>query len=374
MSSGVLINKVVINNNREPLYDLPLADPQVRGFHRSLPHFKPTPLVSLPEVAHELGIGYVLLKDESSRLGMPAFKILGASWAAAKAVTKRLGLPAVPEEPLKSLASASKAAGFTLYAATDGNHGHAVARMAKYLGIEAAIYVPNILGQDAKDNIKSEGATVVVIDGDYDQTVLEIKLAAERHPHGKGVLISDTALVLGDETAQWIVDGYQTMFDEIEEQIVDSTGSRMITHVLTPVGVGSLAQAVVTHFERVLRDERPVVLSVEPEAAACLKCSLEAEEMRSVRTDFTICTGMCCGTLSANGWPLLKKGIKAAVVVNDLEVDRAVRELERYDIHAGPCGAATLAGLRRFVKEEALFPLDKTDVVVLLCTEGKRKY
>jgi len=42
------------------------------AFHQSLPGYSPTPLVSVPE----LGVGRLLVKDESSRLGLPAFKVL----------------------------------------------------------------------------------------------------------------------------------------------------------------------------------------------------------------------------------------------------------------------------------------------------------
>lgn len=68
----------------------PPSDPQVGVFHRTLPHYSPTPLISLPEIAKELGISHLLLKDESSRFGLPAFKILGASWATTQAIRTRL--------------------------------------------------------------------------------------------------------------------------------------------------------------------------------------------------------------------------------------------------------------------------------------------
>jgi diaminopropionate ammonia-lyase len=94
-----------------------------------------------------------------------------------------------------------------LYAATDGNHGRAVGRMAKYLGIKARIFVPTMVDEEAKSKITSEGATVEVINGDYDKTVLDTKLAAEEHEGGKGLLISDTALEVDDEIPRWIVEG-----------------------------------------------------------------------------------------------------------------------------------------------------------------------
>ena len=78
-------------------------------FHRGLPEYKPTPLVSLPALAAELGLGALFVKDESRRLGLNSFKILGASYAISRF------------EGLRTCFSA----------ATDGNHGRAVAWAAR---------------------------------------------------------------------------------------------------------------------------------------------------------------------------------------------------------------------------------------------------
>jgi diaminopropionate ammonia-lyase len=375
-------SRIFINQNRNPLPPFPTPNAEVRVFHESLPQYKPSPLVSLREVAKDIGVSHVLLKDESSRLGLSAFKILGASWATARAIIKKLDLAnkdgiqsndSSADISLQKLAPAAQAADLTLYAATDGNHGRAVARMAKYLGIKARIFVPSMLDEEAKSKIANEGATVEVFAGDYDQTVVATKAAAEKHLDGMGLLISDTALEIGDETAQWIVDGYQTMFDEIEEQVLEITRGDRLTHVITPVGVGSLAQAVVTHFGRTSRAERTSVVTVEPRTAACLKTSLEAGQMMSINAEYTICSGMCCGTLSANGWPILKDGVEMATIVDDEEVDKAVRELVLYGVHAGPCGAASLAALRG-LSNSGLSRMAPEAVVVILCTEGRRGY
>ena len=45
--------------------------------------YAPTPLHAAPALAGAVGLGAVLLKDESSRFGLPAFKALGAWWATA---------------------------------------------------------------------------------------------------------------------------------------------------------------------------------------------------------------------------------------------------------------------------------------------------
>jgi len=371
---------VYVNRGRKPVIGLAPPNSKVRSFHESLPHYRPTPLVSLPEIAQQLGIQHLLIKDESSRLGLPAFKILGASWATARAVAKHVGLELKMTSgdldsglSLNNLASVAQAAELVLFAATDGNHGRAVGRMAKYLGIGARIFVPSMVDEEAKSKITSEGATVEVIDGDYDQTVVSTKLAADKHEGGKGLLISDTALDVEDEIPQWIIEGYQTIFDEIEDQIEEATGKDSISHIVSPVGSGSLASSVVTHFERYSRPNKPTIITIEPETAACLKASLEAGTMASVHATYTICTGMCCGTLSAVVWPILKDGVSIAMTVNDAEVDEAIHTLQKHGISAGPCGAASLAGIRQLV-EGGDIHLPAESVLILLCTEGKRGY
>jgi diaminopropionate ammonia-lyase len=371
---------VYINTGQKPVSSLSPRNPEIRTFHQSLPHYRPTPLVSLPELAQQLGIQYLLVKDESSRLGLPAFKILGASWATARAVASHVGLELKTNAgnfegrlSLNLLAAAAQAANLVLYAATDGNHGRAVGRMAKYLGIKARIFVPSMVDEEAKSKIMSEGATVEVVNGDYDQTVVYTKLAAEKHEDRKGLLISDTALDVEDEIPQWIVEGYQTMFDEIEEQIIEATGQNGITMCVAPVGAGSLASSVVTHFERTPRSVKPAIVTVEPESAACLKASLEAGTIASVSATYTICTGMCVGTISACVWPILKDGVSIATTVSDSEVDEAIQTLQRYGIRAGPCGAASLAALRKLAKAGGTY-LAPNSVVVVLCTEGERGY
>ena len=72
-------SKIFINSNQQPLASLPSRNPEVKAFHQSLPHYNITPLIAIPGIAKELGIAYLFVKDESSRFGLSAFKILGVS-------------------------------------------------------------------------------------------------------------------------------------------------------------------------------------------------------------------------------------------------------------------------------------------------------
>ncbi|PCH43237.1 acetylornithine deacetylase [Wolfiporia cocos MD-104 SS10] len=349
-------------------------DARIIAFHRGLEGYAPTPLVSLPHLARDAGVASVLIKDESTRFGLPAFKILGASWAACRAIADHLGLNMV--ESLDDLAQALKGRDVTLFAATDGNHGRAVARMAALLSVRCEIYVPRGLDSTTKALIASEGAEVVELQGDYDYAVCEANRAAKEAR--SGILIQDTAFEGYERIPQWIVDGYTTMLTELDEQILQQTEGRHADVVIVPVGVGSLAQAVVAHYKQKDCSKKIKVITVEPDTAACLKRSLLVtatghDALPATLTSNTIMTGLNCGTVSALAWPLLKGGVDIATSIADIDGHRAVEDLHSMGLNAGPCGAAPLAALRQLASQNNNI-LTPESVVVLLATEGPREY
>lgn len=160
----------------------------VARFHNSLLGFCPTRIVSLDAVAKEIGVRGVYVKDKGNRWGLPSFKILGASWAVNRAIGKACGLP--DEVGLEELGVAAQNHGIRLFAATDGNHGRAVAKMARVLGIGASVFVPMDMDQPTMDFITGEGAKLFIVDGDYDRAV---NTAAREAKIQGGMLIQDTA-------------------------------------------------------------------------------------------------------------------------------------------------------------------------------------
>ncbi|PRI12371.1 diaminopropionate ammonia-lyase [Leucobacter massiliensis] len=339
---------------------------QVLAYHRSLPGYAPTPLIELPAIASALGVRRVLLKDESSRLGLPAFKILGASYAIARALAARWGLgAAVTVERLR--AAAAEHPPVTLICATDGNHGRAVARTAAAIGLGCRVFIPGTLTAQAKRAIAAEGAEVRELDAPYDDVVAAMREHASEQATD-GLVIQDTAWPGYHEIPGWIVDGYSTMLAELECQLSE-TGDARVDLALAPAGVGSLAQAIVTHFRGV--EEPPVVAVVEPVAAPAILHALTTGVPRAVPTGRTVMLGLNCGTPSELAWPVLRDGVDAAVLVDDDEALCAVRELREAGVDSGPCGAATLAGARR-VLDRARGPLglDGDSTVVLFNTES----
>lgn len=332
------------------------GDTAVRDFHRTLPGYAPTPLVDLPALAAELGVVRVLVKDESSRLGLPAFKVLGASWACRQVLARTPGAH--------------------LVTATDGNHGRAVARTARELGTGATVFVPAVMLESTAALIASEGAEVVRIEGDYDEAV---RTAAEHAAASADrELVQDTAWEGYEDVPQWIVDGYQTLLAEVDEEL-----GRQPDLVAVPVGVGSLAQAVVEHYRRPGLPGAPAdpgvphptrVLSVEPDTAQTVLASLVHDHPASVPTAATVMAGLNCGTISSLAWPVLRQGCDAVVVVSDEAALQASADLADLGVSSGPCGAATLAGVRAALADPARrtqLDLPADAVVVLLSTEGQ---
>ena len=171
-------------------------------FHRSLPDYHPTELIPLPQVAKELGVKVTYLKDEGKRLGLSSFKILGASWGTDMALTRLLGLPHnVGLDPLRE-ALQQQDTPPELYAATDGNHGRAVARMGAILGLLVCIFVPSGLDKAAIEAIEAEGphVRVIKVNGSYDDTVKAVFMDSAAQP--TRILIQDTASKEYEEAAR----------------------------------------------------------------------------------------------------------------------------------------------------------------------------
>jgi diaminopropionate ammonia-lyase len=217
--------------------------------------------------------------------------------------------------------------------------------------------------------IADEGATVVWVDGgDYDGAVRAAAAFAADQP-GRA-LVQDTAWDGYERVPAWIVEGYQTLLGEVDVQLGAPPDL-----VAVPVGVGSLAEAVVRHYRRPAA-AHPAVLAVEPDTAACVLASLTAEHPTRVPTGATVMAGLNCGTVSSSAWPMLRAGCDVAVAVSDDEALRAVAALDALGVCSGPSGAAALAGVRAALtdpKRRAALDVGEDAVIVLLSTEGRSR-
>jgi diaminopropionate ammonia-lyase len=338
------------------------------GFHASMPGYARTRLVELAELASELGVGAVFVKEESDRFGLPAFKILGASWAVNQAISRHAGFDAAAAD-LAELRARAAASPVTLVTATDGNHGRGLARMAAILGIPARVYLPADTPAAVVAAIASEGSEVIETDLIYDDVVRAAADSTTGRPDE--LLIQDTAWPGYEEIPAWIVQGYHTLFEEIDLQL----GGRRAELVVVPTGVGSILQAALEHYRALALSHRPALLAVEPVSAACVLASLAAGERISVDTSIpTIMAGLNCGSVSTIAWPDIRHGLDAGVGVTDEQAREAMERLGELGVNAGPCGAASLAGVRVALADadrRAALGVAGNSVVVLLSTEAR---
>jgi diaminopropionate ammonia-lyase len=313
------------------------------AFHATFPGYAPTPLVELPPLATGLDVGRVCVKDESSRLRLPAFKVLGVSWGVFRTLAARADEEASPATLHRLRELADQIGPLELVTATDGNHGRALAHIATMLRLASHVFVPDDLSPVAIQAIEGEGASVTRIDGTYDDAVRLAARYAGSDP--ARMLIQDTAWEGYMDIPAWIIDGYGTLFQEARAQLREA-GIAQPDLIVIPTGVGSLLQAAITFARSTFAGSGPAVLSVEPASAACVLASLEAGTRTQIATRHTVMAGLNAGAPSLLAWPAIAQGLDAAVAVDDGAAREAMAELAALGIVAGPCGSASLAGAR----------------------------
>lgn len=301
---------------------------EVRQFHRSIPSYSPTPLIELPALAATLGLGAVYLKDEGQRFGLLAFKALGASWALHQIRREHAG-------PM------------TVSTATDGNHGRAVAWAARELGLPAVIYIPAHAAPARVDRIRAEGARVELVEGTYDEAV---RRCAEESRASGWQVVADVGYEGYMDIPNRIVEGYSTMFQEIDEQL-EAAAQPAPTLVVVQAGVGSLLHAAVNHFRA--RQMQPMMVAVEPVQSDPLMASISTEDGRPAQSrgrQDSIMAGLNCGSVSLAAWSTIRRGVELFITVSDRFAASAMRRLARPHaedppVVAGESGAAGLAGV-----------------------------
>lgn len=337
------------DSQREGL--LPAELPRkIRLFHRQLPGYRMSPLKGLSNLAARLGLGGIWVKDESARLDLQSFKVLGGSYAIYKLLQKRLGL----EDHELSFADLTngtlreKLGDITFAAATDGNHGRGVAWSATQMGFSSVIYVHKLTSQGRIQAIEKSGARVVVVDGNYDDAVRQVDQDARRNGWE---VISDTSWEGYEDIPKWVMQGYTTMLSEAQEQLA-AQGLSQPTHIFVQAGVGSLAAATIGFYRNLFGDNIQTCV-IEPTEAACLFRSALAEDGRphNVEGDLdTIMAGLACGEPNPIAWEILKDSADYFAICPDFVAAMGMRVYGvplqgDPSIISGESGAVTLGAL-----------------------------
>ncbi len=335
----------------------------VDDFYDSHPSLPPTPLLDYSRLAASLGIGALMVKDESARFRLPAFKTLGARYA-----MERLGRRALQ-------------AGVAC--ATAGNHGRAVARAAADMGIRCTVFVPAIAADATEDErqirqrriagMRADGAEVVDVPGSYEQAVA---MAASHAQTERTTVVSDTGWPGYERIPRDIMAGYTRLATEASRQWQAPPDL-----VVVQGGVGGLVCAIASWFAFMHGSARPYFIACEPDGAACLLESAKAGAAIRLESAHTFMAGLRCATPSTTAWATIADGVDAFVTIPDAVARQAMDVLNEGGgdprIAAGPSGACGIAALLALESDPALQSvrdacgLSRSTRVLAVVTEGK---
>ena len=287
------------NGETSPLFSQSQAK-LARQFHQKIAGYRPTPLCALDDLANLFGVKKILVKDESKRFGLNAFKMLGGAYAIAQLLCEKyhLDIETLSFEHLKNAIGEK----MTFATTTDGNHGRGVAWAAQQLGQNAVIYMPKGSAQERVDAILNLGAECIVTDMNYDDTVRLTMQHAQQHGWE---VVQDTAWEGYTKIPTWIMQGYATLADEAVEQMREMGVTP--THVLLQAGVGAMAGGVLGYLVDVYSPQNLHSIIVEPDKADCIYRSGVKGDIVNVGGDMaTIMAGLACGEPNPLGWEILR--------------------------------------------------------------------
>jgi diaminopropionate ammonia-lyase len=357
------------------------TNPDIQAFHQSLAGYTPTPLIERPALARQLGVRALYIKDEAHRFGIKAFKALGASYAIFRYLKREWESLYGNDFDVDAFQDPGKMARVrekTFCAATDGNHGRAVAWTARKLNQRAVIYMPDNTVQARIDNIEIEGARVILVKGTFDDCVARCDADARANDW---IAIADIALKEDMEIPNHIMAGYSTLFHELDT--LNTPEKPQIDLLLLQAGVGGFAAAGSWFYTHRYGKNRPYLICVEPTESDCLLESIRSGNgapRETLGKQTSIMAGLNCGTPSMTAWPIIKDAVDAFIAIEDPYAEEAIRAYyyaESGDIPIVSCesGASGLAGLMALCRESALEPIRQriglSDCSVLLVnTEG----
>ncbi|HTT69191.1 MAG TPA: threonine/serine dehydratase [Gemmatimonadales bacterium] len=264
-----------------------------------------TPLLPSDDLAERLGVPVFVKPESLQRVG--AFKLRGAFTL------------------VRQLAEGG-ARGVITY--SSGNHGQAVAWVARRFGLRAVIVMPETVAAPKRRGVERLGGEVVLAGRTSQDRYARALAIAEREGLAVVPPFDHPAIIAGQGTAGL----------ELVEDCPD------VRTVAVPVGGGGLAAGVATAV-RALRPEAAVV-TVEPEGAPTYERARAAGEPVTLERTGSVADGLLPLRIGSLTFAHLARHAARACLVSDQQIVEAVRfALDRLKLVVEPSGAATLAWL-----------------------------
>ncbi len=211
-------------------------------------------------------------------------------------------------------------------AASSGNHGQAVAYIAKQLGVPATIVVPVDASLCKVNAIKA-------YDGKVEKCGTTSK---ERLPRAKEIAVQENGVFIPPYDDPYIMAGQGTIGLEVLEQLKD------VDAVIVPIGGGGLISGILTAIKE--SNPRIKVIGVEPELANDTYLSLQNKAITAIPATNTIADGLRTSQPGDLTFPVLMKYLDDLVLVSEDEIRLAFSfVLERMKQMIEPSSATTVA-------------------------------
>jgi len=325
-----------------------------RSLFQACPKAAATPLESRPDLAAELGISALYLKDERGRMGLGSFKALGAAYAIAKEADRLVqsGTARSHENALS---------GRTYVCASAGNHGLSLAAGAPLFGAKAAVFIANTVPEAFAERLRAKGAAVVRAGSTYEESMAE---AGRQAAENGWELLPDSTWPGMTRPGHDVMEGYLIMGDEVAGQAPQTP-----THVFLQAGVGGLAAACAASA-RAAWGEDVCIIIVEPEAAPALFDSIKAGEPVIAPGPVSNMGRLDCKEPSHVALKYLAKEADGFVTISDAEAQETADWLGGKDLATTPSGAAGVAALRHGGAQLSEFGLTPQSRVLCYLSEG----
>ena len=211
-------------------------------------------------------------------------------------------------------------------AASSGNHGQAVAYIAKKYGVPATIVVPEDVSVCKVNAIKAYNGKVEMCG----------TTSAERLPRAKEIAIQENGVFIPPYDDPYIMAGQGTVGLEILNQLQD------VDAVIVPIGGGGLISGILTAIKE--SNPKIKVIGVEPEIANDTYLSLQNKKITGIPSTSTIADGLRTNQPGDLTFPVLMKYLDDIVLVSEDEIRLAFSfVMERMKQLIEPSSATTVA-------------------------------
>ena len=265
-----------------------------------------TPIISALDLSERLGVPCGVKAESFQRTG--SFKFRGAY------------------NYIATMEPAARTRG--VIAPSSGNHGQAVACVARIFGIPATIVMPTTVTPIKRAGVERYGATAVLAGTTTDDRMK----AAEELARSTGAVIvppyDNLAIIAGQATC-----GLEILHDQ--------PGA---TTIVVPVGGGGLSGGIAT-IVKLLRPGARVVV-VEPEGAAKLSAAWKAGSPVRLDSAKSAADGLLAVRIGQRNFAHLHRFADEVITVTEDEIATAASYLFReLKLVAEPSGATSLAAL-----------------------------